>query len=73
MAKQLNRKVMIYVNGKQVENTISSLRAELKKLENQQKKCTLGSEEYYRVTAEISRIKGILQDASNNVRNLGKS
>lgn len=73
MAKQLNRKVMIYVNGKQVENTISSLRAELKKLENQQKRCTIESEEYYRVSAEISRLKGILQDASQNVRNLGKS
>ena len=73
MAKQLNRKVMIYVNGKQVENTISSLRAELKKLENQQKKCTINSEEYFKVTAEIGRLKGMLEDASNNVRNLGKS
>lgn len=72
MAHSINRKVTIYVNGKEVENTIKSLRAELRKLENQQKNCTIGSEEYTRVTEDISRLRGILSDASDNVNNLGK-
>ena len=36
MAKALSRKVTIYINGREVENTLSSLRAEMKKLELQQ-------------------------------------
>ncbi len=46
MAKALSRKVTIYINGREVENTISSLRAEMKKLESQQAKLPIGSEEY---------------------------
>ena len=72
MAKNLSRSVTIYVNGKQVENTVQSLRAELKKLENQQKKTTINSEEYIRVTSEIAKVKGILVQASENVNRLGK-
>lgn len=46
MAKMLNRKVTVYVSAKEVENTLKSLRAELRRLENQQKNCTMGSDEY---------------------------
>ena len=72
MAQSINRKVTIYVNGKEVENTIKSLRAELKKLENQQKNATLGSEEYIRVTSEIKRVRGIIEEASQNTERLGR-
>lgn len=71
MAKNLSRSVTIYVNGKQVENTVQSLRAELKKLENQQKRTTIESEEYIRITSEIERVKKIITDATSNVKNLG--
>lgn len=73
MAKDINRKVTIYVNGKEVENTIQSLRAEIKKLENAQKKAILGSEEYIRTTEEISRLKDILNDHNASAKNIGLS
>ena len=53
MAKDINRKVTIYVNGKAVENTIKSLRAELRRLENAQKDCIIGSDEYERIKKSI--------------------
>lgn len=73
MAKDINRKVTIYVNGKEVENTIQSLRAEIKKLENAQKKAILGSEEYIRTTEEIARLKDILVDHKASAQNIGLS
>ena len=73
MAKNINRKVTIYINGKEVSNTIQSLRSELIKLENQQKRATIGSEEYIRVTSQIKEIRNILRDETDNVNNLGKA
>ena len=72
MAKNINRQVTIYVNGREVEKTIKSLRAELKRLENQQKNATLGSEEYLRVTSDIREVRGILEEATQNTQRLGK-
>lgn len=34
MAKSINKRVTIYINGIEVENTISSIRAEMRKLIN---------------------------------------
>lgn len=73
MSKDINRKVTIYVNGKEVENTIQSIRAEIKKLENAQKKAVLGSEEYIKTTEEISRLKSILNEHNSRVDKLGLS
>lgn len=73
MAKDINRKVTIYVNGKEVQNTIQSIRAEIKKLENAQKKAVLGSEEYIKTTEEISRLKSILNEHNSRVDKLGLS
>lgn len=72
MAKNINRTVTIYVNGKEVQKTIGSLRSELKKLENQQRKATIGSEEYIRVTSEINRVRSILREETDNVNRLGR-
>lgn len=73
MAKDINRKVTIYVNGKEVENTIQSIRAEIKKLENAQRKATIGSEEYIKTTEELQRLKSILQENKAKVDKLGLS
>ena len=73
MAKDINRKVTIYVNGKEVENTIRSIRAEIKKLENAQKKAIIGSEEYVKTTTEIEKLKGILLENKARVDKIGVS
>ena len=55
-----------------MQKTIGSLRSELKKLENQQRKATIGSEEYIRVTSEINRVRSILREETDNVNRLGR-
>ena len=37
MAKEVNKRVTIWVNGKEVENNVKSIRAEMLKLTNQLK------------------------------------
>ena len=71
MAKALSRKVTIYINGREVENTISSLRAEMKKLESQQAKLPIGSEEYIQVSLKIREIKSVIREQEVAVRGLG--
>lgn len=62
MAKDISRKVTIYINDKEVDNTLKSLRAELARLRNAQAKATIGSEEYIRASKGISQITAILDE-----------
>lgn len=71
MAKALSRKVTIYINGREVENTLSSLRAEMKKLESQQAKLPIGSEEYIQTSLKIREIKSVIREQEVAVRGLG--
>ena len=73
MAKALSRKVTIYINGREVENTLSSLRAEMKKLESQQAKLPIGSEEYIQASLKIREIKSVIREQEVAVRGLGDS
>lgn len=73
MAKNINRKVTIYINGKEIENTIKSIRAEIVKLEREQKTLPIGSEEYKKKMMEIANLKRILQDQSVTIKNMGES
>ncbi len=49
MAKGVNRFINVYINGKQVENNINSIKSAITKLTNEQKKMTIGSEEVHRI------------------------
>ncbi len=71
MAKALSRKVTIYINGREVENTLSSLRAEMKKLESQQAKLPIGSEEYIQASLKIREIKSVIREQEVAVKGLG--
>ena len=42
MAKGVNRFINVYINGKQVENNINSIRAAIARLTREQRKMTIG-------------------------------
>ncbi len=73
MAKNINRKVTIYINGREVENTIQSIRNEVVKLEREQRKLPIGSEEYLKKGKEIAELKTILKQQEINVQDLGNA
>lgn len=73
MAKNLNRKVTIYINGREVENTLQSIRNEVVKLEREQRKLPIGSEEYLKKGKAIAELKTILRNQKINVEELGNA
>ena len=73
MAKQLSRTVSIYVNGKQVDATLKQLRAEVRRLENEQAKLPIGTQAYINKSLELARLNGVLREQRAAVNNLNNS
>ena len=73
MAKNLSRKVTIYIDGKPAEASIQQLNAQMNHLINVQKKLPIGTQEYIDKTKEIARIRQILHDQSVAANDLGNS
>lgn len=46
MAKSSTRRVIIYINGKEVEASVKQIRAEMNRLINEQNRMAIGSDEY---------------------------
>ncbi len=67
MAKGVNRFINVYINGKQVENNINSIRAAITKLTREQKKMTIGSDEYIQTTKKIKTLNGILREHKQDI------
>lgn len=62
MANTVNKHLNIFVNGKQVENNIKSIRAAMAQLINEQAKMTVGSDEYVAHSEKIKQLKGIYEE-----------
>lgn len=71
MPNTLNRKVTIYIDGKEVKSTLASLEAEMRKLKAQQKDMTIGSEEYISTTKKIREINSVIESQRREVKGLG--
>lgn len=71
MSKALNRKVTIYIDGKEVKSTLASLESEMRKLKAQQKDMTIGSEEYISTTKKIREINSVIESQRREVKGLG--
>ena len=71
MAKALSRKVTIYINGKEVESSLKSLRDELAKLKREQSRATIGSEEYVEKSLKIREINSVINEQEKAVKGLG--
>lgn len=55
------RRINLYINGKQVENNISSIKKEMMKLVAAQSKMTIGSRDYVEQGKKIQTLNGILK------------
>lgn len=62
MAKEVNKRVTVFINGKEVENNIKSIRAAMAHLTNQLNKMTIGSKEYNDTSEKLKTLKKIYDD-----------
>lgn len=67
------RTLTIFVNGREVENNLKSIRAEYTKLYNEAAKMNAGTKEYAEKVAELKRTKGILDEHRSQLSGTGKA
>lgn len=65
MAKVLSRTVSIYVDGKQVDSTLNSLKAQYDQLKAKQKSLVIGTEEYIETSMKMREINDVLRETNN--------
>lgn len=70
--KTVKRGVYLYIDGKQIKNDVSSIKAEIKKLTNELKDMTIGSREYVEQMAKIRNLNSMLKDHQKNLRGVNK-
>ncbi|MEI6697271.1 MAG: phage tail tape measure protein [Bacteroidota bacterium] len=64
MASGTNRRINIFVNGKEVEDKIGGVQAAFSRLNREIKQCSVGSDDYNKKAAEIKKLKSILTEHS---------
>src|SRR5574344_1212156 len=69
-SKTEKRGVYLYIDGKEVTNSVQSIEREIRKLTTDIKSMTLGTEEYNRTAAKIRNLKGMLQEHKTELTNV---
>lgn len=73
MATTYNRRINLYINGKEVKNDIASIKGEMAKLTNQQARMTISTQEYNAHAAKIKHLRGIIDQHNQSLRNTEQS
>lgn len=64
------RQVSIFINGKEVENTIKAIAAEKRKLNNEVNKLVIGTDEYKAGVKELGRLDGVIAEHRKGVKGI---
>lgn len=64
----VNRRVNLYINGKEAGNDIKSVKAEMQKLVNEQVRMTRGSDEYLAHAKRIRQLRGIMDEHNQQLK-----
>lgn len=66
--KIIKRGIYLYIDGKEVKNSINDIQREMRAVEREQKNMTIGSEEYVRAGQKIRTLNGILSEHRMQLR-----
>lgn len=70
--KIAKRGISIFIDGKEVSNSVKGIRSEMQKLINEQNKMTIGSDEYVAHTKKIAQLKGYLSEHNQQQKQVAK-
>lgn len=62
MAKSIDKHINVWVNGKQVENNLKSIRSAIIQTTNELNKMTVGSDEYIEHSKKLTQLKSIYEE-----------
>lgn len=68
MAAKYNRRINLYINGKEVSNNIKSVSGAMSKLRGEQRQMTIGSKEYLKHAEKIKYLKKIVDKHNASLR-----
>jgi hypothetical protein len=68
MANSYDRRINLYINGKEVQNTLSGIQKEMFKSTNELRRMTIGTDEYNRKASEVKKLKQIYSDHQAQLR-----
>lgn len=68
-----NRRVNLYINGKEATTSIKEVRAEMQKLVNEQARMKIGSDEYIAHAKKIRGLKSILDEHKHQQQDVHKN
>lgn len=68
--KDVKRGIVLYIDGKEVQNNARSIQAEMRKLKKEIDGCTVGSDEYIQKTKQYRALNGILQEHKAQLKNI---
>ena len=72
MAADENRRVSIFINGKEVEFSLKGISAEMRKMRNELRSMTIGTDEYNKKAQELRQVEGLYQRQSNAIRGVSQ-
>ena len=67
MAKEVNKRVNVWLNQQGIENTLKSIKAAINKTANELNKLPIGSEEWLNKSKKLSELKTIYADARKEI------
>lgn len=67
MAKEVNKYVNIWLNQQGIENNLKSIRSAITQTTNELNKLPIGSEEWYKKSEKLARLKSIFADAKKEI------
>ena len=67
MAKEVNKRVNIWLNQQGIENNLKSIRSAITQTANELNKLPIGSEEWYKKSEKLARLKSIFADAKKEI------
>ncbi|WP_278718691.1 phage tail tape measure protein [Bacteroides caecimuris] len=66
--KDVKRGIVLYIDGKEVTNNVTSIKAEIKKMTNELNGMVIGSKEYVEQTKKIRTLKKILAEHNQQLK-----
>ena len=73
MAGDSTRSVKIFINGKEIENTIKSIRGEYAKTKAELDRLTVGSDAYNQKVRELNSLNGLLENHRARINQVGQA
>jgi TP901 family phage tail tape measure protein len=70
--KIVKRGISIFIDGKEVSNSVKAIGGELKKLQNEQAKMTIGADNYIAHAKKIEYLKSLLKEHADNQKKVAE-